>query len=138
MRAAAPFDQHRFCCTAWRRSLCSRRFDCGSGHNIRKILAHLRALLAALLASLIQAIDRAERDQITAQAAWRGYSRPTKYSAARARAEERALPQLLQRSGTLVARSRRIFSRVIDAAFRPAAGAGHAGAALPNSKSPKF
>jgi IS5 family transposase len=42
---------------------------CGCGHNIRKILAHLRALLAALLASLIQAIDRAERDQITAQAA---------------------------------------------------------------------
>src|ERR671916_2508315 len=28
---------------------------CGCGHNIRKILAHLRALLAALLASLIQA-----------------------------------------------------------------------------------
>jgi IS5 family transposase len=28
---------------------------CGCGHNIRKILAHLRALLAALLAALIQA-----------------------------------------------------------------------------------
>jgi IS5 family transposase len=28
---------------------------CGCGHNIRKILAHLRALLAALLAGLIQA-----------------------------------------------------------------------------------
>ncbi|WP_159347817.1 IS5 family transposase [Roseomonas harenae] len=42
---------------------------CGCGHNIRKILAHLRALLAALIASLIQAIDRAERDQITAHAA---------------------------------------------------------------------
>jgi IS5 family transposase len=42
---------------------------CGCGHNIRKILAHLRAPLAALIASLIQAIDRAERDQITAQAA---------------------------------------------------------------------
>ncbi|MCM3662655.1 hypothetical protein M3148_16945, partial [Georgenia satyanarayanai] len=29
---------------------------CGCGHNIRKILAHLRALLAALLAALRQAI----------------------------------------------------------------------------------
>jgi transposase, IS5 family len=28
---------------------------CGCGHNIRKLLAHLRALLAALLASLVQA-----------------------------------------------------------------------------------
>src|SRR3712207_8738446 len=27
---------------------------CGCGHNIRKILAHLRALLAALLTSLVQ------------------------------------------------------------------------------------
>ncbi len=27
---------------------------CGCGHNLRKILAHLRALLAALLASLVQ------------------------------------------------------------------------------------
>jgi len=42
---------------------------CGCGHNIRKILAHLRALLAALLARLIQAISPAERGLITAQAA---------------------------------------------------------------------
>jgi IS5 family transposase len=42
---------------------------CGCRHNTRKILAHLRALLAAILASLIQALDRAECDQITAQAA---------------------------------------------------------------------
>ena len=42
---------------------------CGCGHNIRKILAHLRALLLDLLASLIQASDWAERDPITAQAA---------------------------------------------------------------------
>ena len=42
---------------------------CGCGHNIRKILAHLRALWAALLARLIQAISPAERDPITAQTA---------------------------------------------------------------------
>jgi len=39
---------------------------CGCGHNIRKILAHLKALLLALLASLIQALDRPEHDQVTA------------------------------------------------------------------------
>ena len=42
---------------------------CGCGHNIRKILAHLRALLLDLLASLLHANDRAERNPITAQAA---------------------------------------------------------------------
>jgi IS5 family transposase len=42
---------------------------CGCGHNIRKILAHLRVLLAALFASLTQPLDQAERDPITAQAA---------------------------------------------------------------------
>ncbi len=42
---------------------------CGCGHNIRKILAHLRALLLDLLASLIQASEWVERDPITAQAA---------------------------------------------------------------------
>ncbi len=33
---------------------------CGCGHNIRKILAHLRALLTALLASLLQLHPRAD------------------------------------------------------------------------------
>jgi IS5 family transposase len=42
---------------------------CGCGHNIRKILAHLRALLAAILASLIQALDRTDRIPVTAQVA---------------------------------------------------------------------
>ena len=42
---------------------------CGCGHNIRKILAHLKALLAALLASLIQAIAQAGRHPVTAPAA---------------------------------------------------------------------
>jgi transposase, IS5 family len=42
---------------------------CGCGHNIRKILAHLRALLIDLLASLIHANDWAENNPITAQAA---------------------------------------------------------------------
>ncbi|UZO94756.1 Transposase (plasmid) [Roseomonas mucosa] len=42
---------------------------CGCGHNIRKILAHLRALLAALLASLIQTIAQAGRHPVTARAA---------------------------------------------------------------------
>jgi IS5 family transposase len=41
---------------------------CGCGHNIRKILAHLRALLLALLASLIHAIAQPDRHPITAQA----------------------------------------------------------------------
>jgi IS5 family transposase len=42
---------------------------CGCGHNIRKILAHLRALLAALLANIIQAIAQPDRRPITARAA---------------------------------------------------------------------
>ncbi|MHB0708091.1 IS5 family transposase [Roseomonas mucosa] len=42
---------------------------CGCGHNIRKILAHLRALLAAILASLIQALDPTDRIPATARAA---------------------------------------------------------------------
>jgi transposase, IS5 family len=42
---------------------------CGCGHNIRKLLAHLRALLAALLASLFQALAPAERHLITCQPA---------------------------------------------------------------------
>jgi IS5 family transposase len=42
---------------------------CGCGHNIRKVLAHLRALLAALLASLLQALAPAERHLITCQPA---------------------------------------------------------------------
>lgn len=36
---------------------------CGCGHNIRKILAHLRALLLAFLASILHAIDGAEHQQ---------------------------------------------------------------------------
>ena len=35
---------------------------CGCGHNIRKILAHLRALLAAIIA-LVLAILRQQRTQ---------------------------------------------------------------------------
>jgi transposase, IS5 family len=42
---------------------------CGCGHNIRKLLAHLRALLAALLAILLQALAPAERHLITCQPA---------------------------------------------------------------------
>lgn len=42
---------------------------CGCGHNIRKILAHLRALLAALLASLSQARAPAERHLVICQPA---------------------------------------------------------------------
>ena len=42
---------------------------CGCGHNIRKILAHLRTLLLALLASLIEVIAQSDRHPITAQAA---------------------------------------------------------------------
>ena len=34
---------------------------CGCGHNIRKILAHLRAFLLALYAKLIQALAQADR-----------------------------------------------------------------------------
>ena len=39
---------------------------CGCGHNIRKILAHLRALLAALLATLLRHLTPADRRPITA------------------------------------------------------------------------
>jgi IS5 family transposase len=42
---------------------------CGCGHNIRKILAHLRALLAALLASFIQAHAQPNRYPATSRAA---------------------------------------------------------------------
>ncbi|WP_424140487.1 IS5 family transposase [Roseomonas chloroacetimidivorans] len=42
---------------------------CGCGHNIRKILAHLRALLTALLASLTHAIAQSDRLPVTARAA---------------------------------------------------------------------
>ena len=42
---------------------------CGCGHNIRKILAHPRALLLALLANLIRAIDRAGHHPATVPAA---------------------------------------------------------------------
>jgi IS5 family transposase len=42
---------------------------CGCGHNIRKLLAHLRALLAALLARLLQALAPAERHLSTCQPA---------------------------------------------------------------------
>ncbi|MFC7739096.1 IS5 family transposase [Roseomonas sp. GCM10028921] len=41
---------------------------CGCGHNIRKILAHLRALLTALLARLSAAITRTDHLPVTAQA----------------------------------------------------------------------
>ncbi len=41
---------------------------CGCGHNIRKILAHLGALLLALLASLIDAIAQPDRHPATAPA----------------------------------------------------------------------
>jgi IS5 family transposase len=42
---------------------------CGCGHNIRKILAYLRALLLALLASLLHAIAQPDRHPATNQAA---------------------------------------------------------------------
>jgi len=42
---------------------------CGCGHNIRKILAHLRTLLLALLASLIQAIAQPDHHPVTVQTA---------------------------------------------------------------------
>ncbi|QET91485.1 IS5 family transposase [Roseomonas mucosa] len=42
---------------------------CGCGHNIRKILAHLRALLTALLAALRGAIQPADRRPLAASAA---------------------------------------------------------------------
>ena len=34
---------------------------CGCGHNIRKILAYLRALLAVLLATLLQSLTPTDR-----------------------------------------------------------------------------
>lgn len=42
---------------------------CGCGHNIRKILAYLRALLLALLASVIDAIAQPDHLPVTARAA---------------------------------------------------------------------
>jgi IS5 family transposase len=42
---------------------------CGCGHNIRKILAHLRTLLLALLATLIQAVGQPDHHTVTARAA---------------------------------------------------------------------
>jgi IS5 family transposase len=42
---------------------------CGCGHNIRKILAYLRALLIALLTSLIHAIAQPDHLPVTAHAA---------------------------------------------------------------------
>ena len=42
---------------------------CGCGHNIRKLLAHLRALLTALLAALRGAIQPADRRPLAASAA---------------------------------------------------------------------
>ena len=42
---------------------------CGCGNNIRKILAHLRALLLALLANLLHTIAQPDRHSVTAQAA---------------------------------------------------------------------
>ncbi|WP_353408373.1 IS5 family transposase [Roseomonas mucosa] len=42
---------------------------CGCGHNIRKILAHLRALLLALLTSFLHAIAQPDHLPVTARAA---------------------------------------------------------------------
>ena len=42
---------------------------CGCGHNIRKILAHLRSLLLALLAILIQAMGQPDHHLVTVQTA---------------------------------------------------------------------
>ncbi|MHB0722165.1 IS5 family transposase [Roseomonas mucosa] len=42
---------------------------CGCGHNIRKILAHLRALLLALITSLIQAVGQPDQQPVTVQTA---------------------------------------------------------------------
>ena len=42
---------------------------CGCGHNIRKILAYLRAILLAFLTSLIHAIGQPDRLPVTARAA---------------------------------------------------------------------
>ena len=42
---------------------------CGCGHTIRKILAHLRALLLALLATLIQAMSQPDHHPVTVQTA---------------------------------------------------------------------
>jgi IS5 family transposase len=42
---------------------------CGCGHNVRKVLAHLRALLTALLASLLQLHARADSGVTLRQAA---------------------------------------------------------------------
>ncbi len=42
---------------------------CGCGHNIRKSLAHLRAILLALLAALIQAMGQPDHRPVTVQMA---------------------------------------------------------------------
>ena len=40
---------------------------CGCDHNIRKSLAHLRAILLALLAALIQAMGQPDHRPVTVQ-----------------------------------------------------------------------
>lgn len=42
---------------------------CGCGHNICKILAHLRSLLLALLATLIQAMGQPDHHLVAVQTA---------------------------------------------------------------------
>ncbi|MFC7738250.1 IS5/IS1182 family transposase, partial [Roseomonas sp. GCM10028921] len=42
---------------------------CGCGHNIRKILAHLRALLIALLGALIQKMGQPDYQPVMIQTA---------------------------------------------------------------------
>jgi len=37
---------------------------CGCGHNIRKILAHLRALLALIIAAILTALRATQPEQI--------------------------------------------------------------------------
>jgi IS5 family transposase len=51
---------------------------CGCGHNIRKILAHLRTLLAALLASFLRVITQVGHHLTTGQSVRTGYQRPTR------------------------------------------------------------
>ncbi len=41
---------------------------CACGHNIRKILAHLRAILALLIAVMLNAFERHQADQIIPEA----------------------------------------------------------------------
>lgn len=42
---------------------------CACGHNIRKILAHLRAILALLLAALLRAFEQRPEGQLASRAA---------------------------------------------------------------------